>query len=75
MEYFATNKAISPETEDIDRLVKWFQTDGSTRIRYMTLQEEIDDMRAIAEEAEARAIAAEARVAELEQKLRELGRL
>lgn len=75
MEYFATNKAISPETEDIDRLVKWFQTDSSTRIRYMTWREEIDDMRVIAEEAEARAIAAEARVAELEQKLRELGKL
>ena len=25
MEYFATNKANSPETEDIDRLVKWYQ--------------------------------------------------
>ena len=42
MEYFATNKAISPETEDIDRLVKWYQTDSNTRIRYMTWQEEID---------------------------------
>lgn len=82
MEYFATNKAISPETENIDRLVKWFQTDRNTRIRYMTWQEEIDDMGAIAEEAEARANVAEARVAdaeariaELEQKLRELGKL
>ena len=42
MEYFATNKAISPETENIDRLVKWYQTDSNTRIRYMTWQEEID---------------------------------
>ena len=42
MEYFATNKANSPETEDIDRLVKWYQTDSNTRIRYMTWQEEID---------------------------------
>lgn len=42
MEYFATNKAISPETENIDKLVKWYQTDNNTRIRYMTWQEEID---------------------------------
>ena len=55
MEYFATNKASSPETEDIDRLVKWYQTDSNTRIRYMTWQEEIDDMKAIAEEERARA--------------------
>ena len=26
MEYFATNKANTPATEDIDRLVKWYQT-------------------------------------------------
>ena len=42
LEYFATSKPISPETEDIDRLVKWYQTDNNTRIRYMTWQEEID---------------------------------
>ena len=42
LEYFATNKPISPETENIDRLVKWYQTDNETRIRYMTWQEEID---------------------------------
>ena len=61
MEYFATNKASSPETEDIDRLVKWYQTDSNTRIRYMTWQEEIDDMKAIAEEERARADAEKAR--------------
>ena len=42
LEYFATSKPISPETENIDRLVKWYQTDNETRIRYMTWQEEID---------------------------------
>lgn len=42
MEYFATNKANTPATENIDRLVKWYQTDSNTRIRYMTWQEEID---------------------------------
>lgn len=82
MEYFATNKASSPETEDIDRLVKWYQTDSNTRIRYMTWQEEIDDMKAIAEEekaradkAEARANEAEARADKYEKMLRELGKL
>ena len=32
----------SPETENIDRLVKWYQTDNETRKRYMTWQQEID---------------------------------
>jgi len=77
MEYFATNKANSPETEDIDRLVKWYQTDSNTRIRYMTWQEEIDiavDLeRQRADDAEKRLIeateladAAEARADEAE---------
>ena len=42
MEYFATRKPSSPETENIDRLVKWYQTDNETRKRYMTWQQEID---------------------------------
>jgi len=42
MEYFATRKPNSPETENIDRLVKWYQTDNETRKRYMTWQQEID---------------------------------
>ena len=89
MEYFATNKAHSPETEDIDRLVKWYQTDSNTRIRYMTWQEEIDDMKAIAEEERARADKEKARADEIqkladeekaradkyEKILRELGKL
>ena len=77
MEYFATNKANSPGTEDIDRLVKWYQTDSNTRIRYMTWQEEIDiavDLeRQRADDAEKRLIeateladAAEARADEAE---------
>lgn len=82
MEYFATNKVSSPETEDIDRLVKWYQTDSNTRIRYMTWQEEIDDMkdlaekeRARAEKEKARADEAEARANKYEKMLRELGKL
>ena len=42
LEYFATRKPSSPETENIDRLVKWYQTDNETRKRYMTWQQEID---------------------------------
>jgi predicted transposase/invertase (TIGR01784 family) len=63
LEYFATNKAISPATEDIDRLVKWYQTDSNTRIRYMTWVEELDEAvdreRERAEKAEVRANEAE----------------
>ena len=77
MEYFATNKANTPATENIDRLVKWYQTDSNTRIRYMTWQEEIDiavDLeRQRADDAEKRLIeateladAAEARADEAE---------
>lgn len=82
MEYFATNKASTPATEDIDRLVKLYQSDSNTRIRYMTWQEEIDDMRDLAEKEKARADKAEARADEekaradrYEKMLRELGRL
>ena len=42
LEYFATRKPNSPETENIYRLVKWYQTDNETRKRYMTWQQEID---------------------------------
>ena len=79
MEDFATNKAISPETETIDRLVKWFQTDNNTRIRYMTWQEEIDEAveneRERADAEKKRADAAEARADKYEKMLRELGKL
>ena len=79
MEYFATNKAISPETEDIDRLVKWYQTDNNTRIRYMTWQEEIDEAveneRERADAEKARADAEKARADKYEKMLRDLGKL
>ena len=75
MEYFATSRPNSPETEKVDRLVKWYQTDNETRKRYMTWQQEIDiavdieRQRADAEKtradkAEARADDAEARAVE-----------
>ena len=70
LEYFATQKPISPETENIDRLVKWYQTDNETRIRYMTWQEEIDiavdQERQRADEAEKRADAEKTRADEAE---------
>jgi len=82
MEYFATNKANTPATEDIDRLVKLYQSDSNTRIRYMTWQEEIDDMRALVEEERVRAEKEKARADEekaradrYEKMLRELGKL
>ena len=78
-EYFATKKPISPETENIDRLVKWYQTDNETRLRYMTWQEEIDiavdQERQRADEAEKRADAEKARADKYEKMLRELGKL
>jgi predicted transposase/invertase (TIGR01784 family) len=86
LEYFATKKPISPETEKIDRLVKWYQTDNETRIRYMTWQEEIDYAvdqerrradaeKARADEAERLADAEKARADKYEKILRDLGRL
>ena len=82
LEYFATKKPMSPETQNIDRLVKWYQTDNETRIRYMTWQEEIDDANDRADEEKkradaekARADAAEARADKYEKMLRDLGKL
>ena len=86
MEYFATNKANTPATEDIDRLVKWYQTDSNTRIRYMTWEEEIDEAvenereradaeKARADKAESRADEEKARADRYEKMLRELGKL
>ena len=79
LEYFATNKAISPETEDIDRLVKWYQTDSNTRIRYMTWVEELDEAvdreRERADVEKARADEEKARADKYEKLLRELGKL
>jgi len=86
LEYFATRKPKSPETENIDRLVKWYQTDNETRKRYMTWQQEIDiavDLerqranaeKARADEAESRADEEKARADKYEKMLRELGKL
>ena len=61
LEYFATNKATSQETQDIERLRQWYLSDNETRKRYMTWQQELDDM--VYEERE-RAKAAERRADE-----------
>ncbi|MBR6378583.1 MAG: Rpn family recombination-promoting nuclease/putative transposase [Fibrobacter sp.] len=86
LEYFATSKPISPETEDIDRLVKWYQTDNNTRIRYMTWQEEIDiavdqerqranEIQKLADSEKARADEEKARADKYEKMLKDLGKL
>ena len=86
LEYFATSKPISPETEDIDKLVKWYQTDNNTRIRYMTWQEEIDiavdqerqranEAEHIADKEKSRTDAEKARADKYEKMLRDLGKL
>ena len=86
MEYFATRRPNSPETEKVDRWVKWYQTDNETRKRYMTWQQEIDiavdlerqranEIQKKADEEKARADEAEARADRYEKMLRELGKL
>ena len=86
LEYFATSKPISPETKDIDRLVKWYQTDNETRIRYMTWQEELDDIvdqerqraneiQKLADSEKARADEEKARADKYEKMLKDLGKL
>ena len=76
LEYFATKKPMSPETENIDRLVKWYQTDNETRIRYMTWQEEIDiavdQERQRADDAENRLVEAIDRADEAEARANEI---
>ena len=79
LEYFATRMPKSPETENIDRLVKWYQTDNETRKRYMTWQQEIDIAvyreRQRAKEIQKQADAEKARADRYEKMLRELGKL
>ena len=86
LEYFATSKPISPETEDIDKLVKWYQADNNTRIRYMTWQEEIDiavdqerqraeEIQKLADSEKVRADKAEELAKKYEKMLRDLGKL
>ena len=76
----------SPETENIDRLVKWYQTDNETRKRYMTWQQEIDiavyrerqranEIQKQADAEKARADEEKARADRYEKMLRELGKL
>jgi predicted transposase/invertase (TIGR01784 family) len=75
LEYFATNKATSKVTRDIERLRQWYLSDNETRKRYMTWQQELDDMvyeerertkaeKRRADEAESRADKAESRADE-----------
>ena len=75
LEYFATNKATSQETKDIERQRQWYLSDNETRKRYMTWQQELDDMvyeerqrtkaeKRRADEAESRADKAESRADE-----------
>lgn len=86
LEYFATSKPISPETENIDRLVKWYQTDNETRKRYMTWQQEIDiavdqerqranEIQKLADSEKARADKAEELAKKYEKMLKDLGKL
>ena len=44
LEYFATNKATSQETKNIERQRQWYLSDNETRKHYMTWQQELDDM-------------------------------
>ena len=70
LEYFATNKATSLETRNIERQRQWYLSDNETRKRYMTWQQEIDEAvyneRERANAAEKRANEAEARACEAE---------
>ena len=86
LEYFATNRANSRATRDIECLRQWYLSDNGTRKRYMTWQQELDDMvyeereRANAEkrradEEKSRADEAEARADKSEKILKEHGLL
>lgn len=86
LEYFATSKATSKGTQDVERLRQWYLSDNETRKRYMTWQQELDDMvyeereRANAEKRRAereksRADEAEARADKYEKILKEHGLL
>ena len=79
LEYFATNKATSKETKDIERQRQWYLSDNETRKRYMTWQQEIDEAVYLerehanaaerrADEEKSRADKAESRVNEAESR-------
>ena len=86
LEYFATNRATSQETRNIERQRQWYLSDNETRKRYMTWQQELDDMvyeererakaaEKRANEAEARADEAKSRADKYEKMLKEHGLL
>ena len=86
LEYFATNKATSQETKDIERQRQWYLSDNETRKRYMTWQQEIDDAVYVereranaaerrADEEKSRADEAESRADRYEKMLKEHGLL
>lgn len=86
LEYFATNKATSKGTKDIERQRQWYLSDNETRKRYMTWQQELDDLvyderqrtkaaEKRASEAEIRADEAESRADKYEKILKEHGLL
>ena len=68
LEYFATNKATSKGTENIELQRQWYLSDNETRKRYMTWQQELDDLvydeRQRTKAAEKRASEAETRADE-----------
>lgn len=86
LEYFATNKATSKGTKNIELQRQWYLSDNETRKRYMTWQQELDDLvyderqrtkaaEKRASEAETRADAAESRAEKYEKILKEHGLL
>ena len=79
LEYFATNKATSKGTKDIELQRQWYLSDSETRKRYMTWQQEIDIAvyreRQRAKEIQKQADAEKARADRYEKMLRELGKL
>jgi hypothetical protein len=68
LEYFATNKATSKGTKNIELQRQWYLSDNETRKRYMTWQQELDDLvydeRQRTKAAEKRASEAETRADE-----------
>jgi hypothetical protein len=68
LEYFATNKATSKGTKNIELQRQWYLSDNETRMRYMTWQQELDDLvydeRQRTKAAEKRASEAETRADE-----------
>ena len=68
LEYFATSKDTSKGTKDIERQRQWYLSDNETRKRYMTWQQELDDL--VYDERQ-RTKAAEKRASEAESRANE----